>query len=128
MRASFETGTGRLIEAQSDADDETLLGNAERQGYAREAVTVRDLGAGDLAALLASAPARRVRKSVITARVTTAGKIDAAMQTLMSRPALFARWVAPDRGEVNADDPETVAFLNALGLDPAAILAPDADA
>lgn len=127
MRAIFDIGTKRMLGAQSDASDATLIQDAEAQGFARDKVEIRDISPAELSTILAdlNAPARKVRKSIITARVTAAGKIDQAMSVLMSKPALFARWVASDRGDVNATDADTITFLQALGLDPAVILASD---
>jgi hypothetical protein len=70
-----------------------------------------------------AAPLRTVRKSVIVARLIAANKITAAVQAIMAKPDLFARWTAADRPEVRADDADTIAFLQAIGADPAAILA-----
>lgn len=55
MRASIEIATNQLIEAQSHADAETLLNNAVALGYARAAVTVREVTRAEHAALLAGA-------------------------------------------------------------------------
>jgi hypothetical protein len=68
-------------------------------------------------------PPRTVRKSVIVTRLIAANKITAAVQAIMAKPDLFARWTAADRPEVRADDADTIAFLQAIGADPAAILA-----
>lgn len=70
-----------------------------------------------------AAPPRLVRKSTIVARLIAANKITQAVQTIMGRPDLFARWTAADKGEVSADDADTIAFLQGIGADPAAILA-----
>lgn len=70
-----------------------------------------------------AAPPRKVLKSVIVARLITAGKIAQAVQAIQSAPDLFARWTAADKGDVNSDDPDTIAFLQAIGANPAAILA-----
>jgi hypothetical protein len=68
-------------------------------------------------------PTRTVPKSLVMSRLVEAGKIDEAFTALMSEPALFARWFSPDRQVVNSDDPDTIAFLESLGVDPDAILA-----
>lgn len=68
-------------------------------------------------------PQRTVPKSLVMTRLTDAGKINAAFTALMAKPELFARWFAADRPHVNANDPDTIAFLTALGVDPDAILA-----
>ncbi|WP_044547581.1 hypothetical protein [Mesorhizobium japonicum] len=70
-------------------------------------------------------PARpMVRKSVVQARIIAAGKMPAAYVALTANPVYFARWFAPDHPEVYCDDPDAVALVQALGLDPAVILAP----
>jgi hypothetical protein len=67
---------------------------------------------------------RRVPKSVITARFVAAGKAAVALQALQSNAELFLKWFVSDKGDVFADDPDTVAFVTALGLDPNEILQP----
>lgn len=72
------------------------------------------------------APQRRVSKQTILDRLDAAGKLDTAVAALQ-QPSMrkqFARWTLPGRTHVNADDPDTVAFVQALGLLPAVILAP----
>lgn len=127
MRAAIETATGRLVELSSSSTVETLLTNALAAGFAPGSVTVLTVSDAQAATLLAqaNAPLRMVRKSTIVARLIAAGVIDEAVAALQASPDLFARWTAPDKGEVLADDSDTVAFLTNLGLDPAAILAPD---
>lgn len=66
---------------------------------------------------------RAVPKSLVISRLVDAGKINEAFTALMDDPALFARWFSPDRHAVNSDDPDTIAFLEALDVDPDAILA-----
>ncbi len=77
-------------------------------------------------AWVATAPAvaATVPKSVVMARVTAQGKMAQAQAALWAAPDLFAKWFAPDQPIVNRDDPATVAFIKALGLDPTVILAP----
>lgn len=69
-------------------------------------------------------PKPTVAKSLVMARVTAANKMAAAQAALWAQPDQFAKWFAPDQPNVNCDDPATVAFVTALGLDPAVILAP----
>lgn len=69
------------------------------------------------------APPRTVPKSLVMDRLTEAGKINAAFTTLMAKPELFTRWFSPDRQVVTSDDPDTIAFLKSLNVDPDAILA-----
>lgn len=66
---------------------------------------------------------RRVAKDVVVARLTEAGKIDAALALLLKNGSAFARWFAPGRTEVNVDDPDAIALLRAVGADPEKILA-----
>lgn len=73
-----------------------------------------------------SAPAvtPTVLKSTVQARIIAAGKMDQAYAALITDKTKFARWFAPDRPVVNCDDPDAVALLTSIGLDPAVILAP----
>lgn len=66
---------------------------------------------------------QQVLKSVVQARIIEAGKMPAAYAALTENPVYFARWFAPDHPAVNCDDPDAVALVAALGLDPAEILA-----
>jgi hypothetical protein len=66
-----------------------------------------------------------VRKSTVQARLIDAGKMGDAYALLTQYPAKFARWFAPDQAKVYCDDPDSVAFLQALGLDPDIYLAPE---
>lgn len=66
----------------------------------------------------------KVRKSVVMQRLIDLNKMDQAYGMLAAQPTYFARWFAPDHPEVFADDPDATAFVTALGLDPAVILAP----
>lgn len=71
-------------------------------------------------------PARAtVRKSTVQNRLIEAGKMGDAYQLLTSKAEFFARWFAPDRPEVYCDDPDAVAVVKALALDPETILAAD---
>lgn len=65
-----------------------------------------------------------VLKSTVMARVIAANKMAQAQSTLWANPDQFARWFAPDQPLVNCTDPDTVAFITSLGLDPTVILAP----
>lgn len=70
------------------------------------------------------APVRRmVRKSVITARLIDAGKMEAAYAALTSNADNFGRWIASDRPAIYHDDPDALALLQAIGADPAVIMA-----
>ncbi|WP_018184716.1 hypothetical protein [Kaistia granuli] len=70
-------------------------------------------------------PRRRVEKWVIAERIEAAGKSDAAYEllTMPGNRAAFIKWNMPVPS-VFYDDPDTLLFINALGLDPAVILAP----
>lgn len=71
-------------------------------------------------------PAQRsptVLKSAVMARLTSA-QMAAAWTMMTKNPVLLGKWFAPDKPSINCDDPDTIAFINALGLDPAVILAP----
>jgi len=65
-----------------------------------------------------------VPKSVVMARLISANMMTQAYQGLTANPVYFARWFAPDRPDVDCDDPDASAFVQALGLDPKVILAP----
>lgn len=67
---------------------------------------------------------RQVLKSVITARLITAGKVGDAMTALMADPSAFARWVAADHPSIDFDAPDATALLTQIGADPEVILAP----
>jgi hypothetical protein len=66
---------------------------------------------------------RKVRKSVVQARLINAGLMGAAYTALTANPVSFARWFAPDQPEVYADDLDAVALLTAIGADPVAVMA-----
>jgi hypothetical protein len=65
-----------------------------------------------------------VLKSTVQARIIEAGKMDQAYAALTSNAVYFARWFAPDRPVVYCDDPDAMGLVQAIGLDPAVILAP----
>lgn len=67
---------------------------------------------------------RKVLKSVVVARLIAANKIDAAFAALNANKGAFARWFSPDHPAIYADDPEALTLLQAIGADPAVILAP----
>lgn len=66
-----------------------------------------------------------VFKGTVQDRIIEAGKVDDAYAALTANPTLFARWYAPNWPFVYCDDPDAVALVKALGLDPAVILAPE---
>lgn len=67
---------------------------------------------------------RQVPKSVIIRRLHEVGLLNAASVALNSDLYTRERWYSPDRPDVYADDPEALALLQAIGADPAEILAP----
>jgi hypothetical protein len=82
------------------------------------------LAKGGVGAYAAPAmPPRKVLKSVIVTRLIAAGKIAQAVTAIQAAPDLFARWTAADKDDVNYNDADTIAFLQAIGADPAVILA-----
>ncbi len=66
-------------------------------------------------------PYHRVAKSTIISRLTD-DQLTKAISIMTVRQQ--ERWRAPDQPAVNADDPETLAIVQAIGADPAVILAP----
>jgi len=72
--------------------------------------------------LLGPTARRKVRKSLVQARLIAAGRMDAAYIELTANPTFFARWFAPDHPEVYADDPDALALLQAIGADPEMIM------
>jgi hypothetical protein len=66
---------------------------------------------------------RRVSKTVVRQRVADAGKIAEAVQFIIGDPDLFSRWTLPGSPDVYFDDPDTIAVIQAIGLDPEQILA-----
>jgi hypothetical protein len=73
----------------------------------------------------ASPPARRtIPKSLVQARLIDTGKMDAVFAALLSSPANFAKWFAPDWPNVFADDAAMLAVLTAVGADIETITAP----
>ena len=69
-------------------------------------------------------PRPQVSKSTVQARIIGAGKMSDAYAMLTANPVAFAQWFAPDWPNIYCDDPDAAAFVTALGLDPAVILAP----
>ena len=67
---------------------------------------------------------RLVRKSVIIDRLHDAGKLDAAYAVLQAAP-LYDRQRWESRDAIYYNDPTILAVLNAVGADPADILAPE---
>lgn len=68
---------------------------------------------------------RMVSKSVVQDRLIAKDKMKMAYQMLTSSPNQFAKWFAPNHPAIYCDDPDAVAFVTALGLDPKEILAPE---
>jgi len=68
-------------------------------------------------------PRAMVAKSTVMQRLIDLDKMDQAYAMLTAQPKFFARWFAPDHPSVYCDDPDAMAFVTALELDPAAVLA-----
>lgn len=67
---------------------------------------------------------RRVDRLTIIKRLDVLGLLDEAEAAILAAPALTRwRWNTATEG-VYSDDPETIAFLEAIGANPDAILAP----
>jgi hypothetical protein len=69
---------------------------------------------------------RQILKSLIVGRLHAAGLLAAASQALSADLYARERWYAADRPAVPADDADVIALLEAIGADPAVILAPPA--
>lgn len=118
-------GVGEAVGARAIEDDWPLA-EGETFTVAAEAYRPGMVLADDGVSLAEPPPVverRLVPKSVVVARLIAANKIDAAFQALMSNPGAFARWHAPDRPAVYADDPDAIALLQAIGADPAVVMA-----
>jgi hypothetical protein len=76
-------------------------------------------------ATYADAPKRTLAKSVIIKRLNDAGKLAAAIALLDQPENLYARerWRSADWSVVNADDPDLIAVLQAIGANVGAITA-----
>lgn len=73
-------------------------------------------------------PKRQVAKTLVEARVDRyPGKLTEIMAILMQDGSKFVRWISRDYPFVNFDDPDTIAVLDAVDLDPDEILAPGDD-
>lgn len=67
-------------------------------------------------------PKLYVPKLTIVDRLIEAGKLVEGLAAIAADPLVQARWNAAV--EIAADDPTAIALVTALGLDPAAVLAP----
>lgn len=67
-------------------------------------------------------PYHRVAKSTILSRL---GKEDSERAFALTTIDQQLRWNAPDKPSVNADDPETIAIIAAVGADASVVLAPE---
>lgn len=114
----------RVIEPGADVSQES----AEIQALAAQTWTPAIVAAWEarLQAGIPPLPPQRpmVIKSIVQARIIAAGKMPQAYQMLTGNAVYFARWFAPDHAAVYCDDPDAVSLVQALGLDPAVILAP----
>jgi hypothetical protein len=68
-------------------------------------------------------PYHKVSTYAVVRRLETAGLIEAADIALSQNKTLWRRFYTV--GNINADDPDSIAFLQAIGADPMQILAPD---
>jgi hypothetical protein len=69
-----------------------------------------------------AAPQRLIPKSVIIRRLNAANLLDAGFQALQQNTLMWAIWLASDIEAVPSDDPRILAWLQAIGADPAVIL------
>lgn len=70
-------------------------------------------------------PRLLVSKSTVQDRIIAKNKMADAWQMMVANPNQLAKWFAPNHPAVYCDDPEATAFVQALGLDPKEILAPE---
>ena len=110
---AFSSKVGRYLDAsQADPQRTTLIDTEENMIAVLRAANIP--------------PYHRVAKSTIIARLTDVQL--AAANSAFNLPEnlrLRERWYAPDQPEINADDPESVGFVQAVGDDPSAVLAPE---
>lgn len=71
---------------------------------------------------VAAASRRLVPKSLIISRLTDP-QLDAALAAMTPRQK--ERWRAPDKPAIYSDDPEIVGLIEAIGADPAVVMAPE---
>lgn len=69
-----------------------------------------------------------VRKSTVVKRLIAANKINQAVALLLTHPASFARWTAPDWPVVRVDDADAYLMLVAIDADPKTVLAAEPEA
>lgn len=115
-------------------DDETRAYSSAAGGYvdvseADPQRITRIRTEAELVAVLREAnvpPYHRVSKSTIIARLTDQ-QLAAAAQAfgMPGNLRLRERWYATDQPAINANDPESVALVQAIGADPAIVLAPE---
>lgn len=110
---AFSSAVGAYVDAsQADPNRTTMISDE-----------------AELIAVLRTAnvpPYHRVAKSTIIYRLTDtqlAAAVEAFNQPENLR--LRERWYAPDQPAINADDPESVAFVLTIGADPEVVLAPE---
>ncbi|MCB1502829.1 MAG: hypothetical protein KDK07_24140 [Bauldia sp.] len=65
----------------------------------------------------------RVSTYRVVRRLETAGLIEAADAALAAQPTLFRRFYTA--GTIPHDDPDAIAFLQAIGADPVSVLEPE---
>lgn len=117
MIVSTNKQTGKLIEAQSDADAATMLANAVVMGFDPANVTVQTVDDATFQTMLAAVnppPRRGVDRFTVIARIKAAGKLVSG-----SIPAIV-QIVAKDK--IFADDADVISLIQSIGLDPTTIL------
>lgn len=130
-RVTLRKSDNRIIEAQSGAGDlEVLRDNALAASLDPDDLNFVEMDDAEYAPLLAAQIAsdkatqpRLVPKSLIVSRLHAAGLLAAASEALNADLYRRERWYASDKPAIYADDPEALALLQAIGADPAVILA-----
>lgn len=110
---AFSSAAGAYVEAsEADPNRTTRIDSEESMIAVLRAINVP--------------PYHRVAKSTVISRLT--GQQLAACIAAFNMPEnlrIRERWYAPDQGYINADDPDAVALLTAIGADVQTVLAPE---
>lgn len=110
---AFSSAVGAYVDASQDDPERTTRIDSE-------ASMIDVLRAANVP------PYHRVAKSTIISRLTDEQL--AAATAAFNQPEnlrLRERWYAPDQPAINANDQESIAFVQAIGADPAVVLAPE---
>ncbi len=67
-------------------------------------------------------PPRQIPKSAIIRRLNSVGLLDVGLQALQQNSLTWGLWLASDIEAVASDNPVILAWLQAIGADPAVIL------